>query len=44
MNNIDNSIPYSDDFMVSVREEYENSQIEKILGNLESDLIGLKTS
>ena len=27
---------------VSVRNEYEKTQIEKILGNLESDLIGLK--
>jgi probable Rubsico expression protein CbbX len=33
---------YSDDFIVSVKQEYENTQIEKILGNLEADLIGLK--
>lgn len=33
---------FNDDFTVSVKQEYENSQIEKILVNLESDLIGLK--
>ena len=42
MNKIDHPTVYNDDFIVSVKEEYENSQIEKILGNLQSDLIGLK--
>ena len=42
MNKIDHPTIYNDDFVVSVKEEYENSQIEKILGNLQSDLIGLK--
>jgi probable Rubsico expression protein CbbX len=37
-----NNTSYSDDFIVSVKQEYENTQIEKILGNLEADLIGLK--
>jgi probable Rubsico expression protein CbbX len=39
---MNNKISYSDDFTVSVKQEYENTQIEKILGNLEADLIGLK--
>lgn len=39
---IHNNTSYSDDFIVSVKQEYENTQIEKILGNLEADLIGLK--
>lgn len=33
---------YSNDTRVSIREEYEKTQIQKILDNLESDLIGLK--
>lgn len=35
-------MPYSDTDTVSVKKEYEKTQIESILGNLESDLIGLK--
>ena len=42
VNKIDHPTIYNDDFIVSVKKEYENSQIEKILGNLQSDLIGLK--
>jgi probable Rubsico expression protein CbbX len=33
---------YSGEYSVSIREEYEKTQIQKILDNLESDLIGLK--
>jgi probable Rubsico expression protein CbbX len=40
--NFEVTMQYSDTDTVSVKKEYEKTQIESILGNLESDLIGLK--
>merc|ERR1711966_601402 len=40
--NMETTVQYSDTDTVSVRQEYEKTDIETVISNLESDLIGLK--
>ena len=42
MQNMETTVRYSDMDTVSVKQEYEKTQIETIISNLEADLIGLK--